>query len=150
MTEIILEHPAPHLCSRPAAARWKKAFLTVFSLLSSILLEKWQVKWRCKLPHIREKKKKSINTWNWFKRLPLNRSRRCRPTYQHAVSKLGKGVRVLTFSRFSISYALRRTQRDASAKHCHVLPTRLLQQTGQFTGYFQMWRTYKQDGGIWR
>lgn len=94
------------------AARKKKPSLTVFvfSLPSCILLEKWRVKWGCKFTfkyHTLEQKKKSINTSNWFKSLPLNRSRRCRPTYQHAVSKLGKGVRVLTFSRFSISYALR-------------------------------------------
>lgn len=48
----------------------------------------------------------------WFCRLPLNRSSRCRPTYQHAVSKLGNGVSVLIFNLFSISYALWRINRS--------------------------------------
>lgn len=55
-----------------------------------------------------------------FRHLPLNRSSRCLPTYQHAVSKLGNGVRVLIFNLFSISYALWRTRRS--------VPTRTIRQ----------------------
>lgn len=53
-------------------------------------------------------KMNSINRSKKFTHSLLNRSRKCRPTYQQAVSKLGNGVRVLTFSRFSISYALKK------------------------------------------
>ena len=58
---------------------------------------------------------------------PLNRSRKWRPTYQHAVSKLGKGVRVLTFSRRSTSYALqgreREREREREADRSHTAPS---------------------------
>lgn len=76
-----------------------------------------------RVPHTGAKPE-SINTSKRFETSPLNRSRRCRPTYQHAVSKLGKGVRVLTFSRFSISYALRKIKKTISAKHHHGLLTK--------------------------
>lgn len=74
-----------------------------------------------RVPHA---KPESITEPTRFETSPLNRSRRCRPTYQHAVSKLGKGVRVLTFSRFSISYALRKIKKKVSAKHHHGLLTK--------------------------
>lgn len=53
-----------------------------------------------------------------MERSPLNRSRRWRPTYQHAVSKLGNGVRVFTFSRFSMSFALRENQHNCFERKC--------------------------------
>lgn len=54
--------------------------------------------------------------------LPLNRSSRCRPTYQHAVSKLGNGVSVLIFNRLSISYVLQRINQVISADYHPALP----------------------------
>lgn len=75
----------------------------------------WQTAVHAQLQRKHHFARKMRLTWS----SPLNRSRKWRPTYQHAVSKLGKGVRLLTLSRFSISYALRRTGERRSREERH-------------------------------
>lgn len=111
----------PHLCSRHGAIRWVSGSDESVVLLS---IPKFSCNGDvCLYSNTTYQSKNSIKV---FIHLPLNRSRRCRPTYQQAVSKFGNGVRVLTFSRFSISYALQRINQVVSARHCASLWKRFI------------------------
>lgn len=123
MTETILAHPTCHLHGRHNAVLWKKnkksLFLTVCVSLCFMhssgnfkRIEAFLQTW----PQAAVKKKQQLLPAG-IKSSPLNRSNKWRPTYQHAVSKLGNGVRVLTFNLFSISYALRRVKHVLTKHH---------------------------------